>query len=79
MKYRGENMMKKFYAWIKTKIQDNFKRERAALTEREHEVSLLLSTGKTIKEISRILNIAYRTTECHIHNIKHKLKDSSKD
>lgn len=48
-----------------------------ALTQREKEVLVVLSSGKIAKEIADSLNISHRTVEKHIANIKEKLNLST--
>lgn len=45
---------------------------RYALTMREIECLSYLTTGKTAKEIARLINVAPRTVEAHISNIRFK-------
>lgn len=48
------------------------------LTPREIEVCNLVKGGLTSKDISKLLNISYRTIEKHRKNIRHKLGISNK-
>ncbi|MDY6824577.1 MAG: response regulator transcription factor [Thermodesulfobacteriota bacterium] len=50
------------------------KRGIAILSVREKEVFPLIADGKTIKEISKILNISPKTVESHKYNIMEKLE-----
>lgn len=43
------------------------------LTEREHQVALLVAHGRTNRQIGRELGIAEKTTEVHVHHIIGKL------
>jgi len=44
-----------------------------ALTARELEISMMISTGLSNKEIARRLNIGLATTKSHVHNLLRKL------
>ncbi len=44
-----------------------------ALTPREQEVLLLLTTAATNKQIAHRLFISEKTVKCHVHNIFQKL------
>jgi non-specific serine/threonine protein kinase len=46
---------------------------RSALTPREREVAGLVAEGRTNRQIGRVLGIAEKTTEVHVHNIIRKL------
>lgn len=59
-------------------IKDSFG-DIAHLTPRESQCLSILIKNKTSKEIARILNIAPRTAELHIQNIKTKLKVNFKN
>jgi predicted ATPase/DNA-binding CsgD family transcriptional regulator len=45
----------------------------AALTAREREVARLVATGRTDRQIGRVLGIAERTVHVHVRHIIHKL------
>jgi len=49
------------------------------ITRREAECLYLLSQGKCIKEIAKVLNISPRTAECYITHLKEKLNCRFKD
>jgi two-component system response regulator NreC len=53
-------------------------RQRDGLSEREHEVLLLLALGHTNQEIANQLVISVRTAETHRANIMQKLGLSSR-
>jgi non-specific serine/threonine protein kinase len=44
-----------------------------ALTPRERQVAALVATGRTNRQIGRVLGIAEKTAEVHVHNIMGKL------
>ena len=52
--------------------------EGAKLTERENEVLLWVTEGKTSWEIGRILSISERTVKFHLSNIYRKLGVTSR-
>ncbi len=43
------------------------------LTKREKEILQLIVSGKTGKEIARIMQISYKTVDCHRQSLKRKL------
>ena len=49
------------------------------LTPREMEISMLIESGLTNKEISKLLNISCQTVENHRKNIRNKLKITNKN
>ncbi|MBP6985443.1 MAG: helix-turn-helix transcriptional regulator [Alphaproteobacteria bacterium] len=51
---------------------------RYALTMREIECLSYLTTGKSAKEIARLINISPRTVETHISNIRLKTRCQTK-
>lgn len=52
--------------------------EYIKVTKRETECLYLLSLGKSIKDISRILNISPRTVDTHINNFKARIMSVDK-
>jgi PAS domain S-box-containing protein len=54
------------------------KKKGVSLTSREMEICNLIKGGLSSKEISKLLNISYRTIEKHRDNIRHKLGISNK-
>ena len=46
---------------------------KSILTPREEEVAALVATGRTNRQIGRMLGIAEKTAEVHVHNIIGKL------
>ena len=44
------------------------------LSVREHECAHHLLKGLSAKEIAKVLNLSYRTVECHLHSIKKKFR-----
>lgn len=69
-----EKKIDEFNALLNSKIQEEIYEtaKRNSLTPRELQCLAPLSTGKTAKEIARILNIGPRTVETHINNIRLK-------
>jgi DNA-binding CsgD family transcriptional regulator len=64
---------KNFLNLIKTqKIKFSFQNKEVAFTRREYDCLLLLSQGKTMKEIAEILNISPRTIETFLLHAKTK-------
>ena len=57
----------------KIKISNPRVRKNDRLTEREREVIVVLSEGKTNKEIGRRLRLAEGTVKVHLHRIYRKL------
>lgn len=47
--------------------------ELAALTVRERQVARLVATGRTDRQIARVLGIAERTVHAHVRHVIHKL------
>ena len=43
------------------------------MTERESEVVRLLASGKTYKQVARVLDLSQSTVRNHLHNVYHKL------
>jgi len=56
----------------KKKIHLYCKNKNIVLTQREYEVLLQLTQGKTAKETAKKLNISHRTVEDHLTKIKNK-------
>ncbi len=54
-------------------------RKGVSLTPREMEVCNLVKGGLSSKDISKLLNLSYRTIERHRDNIRHKLGISNKN
>lgn len=52
--------------------------DEAPLTAREHEILMLIGTGRTNKEIGRELSISDQTVKTHLHNIYVKLHRSGR-
>ena len=44
------------------------------LSKREHEIGMLITQGRTSREIAAVLGIALKTVEVHRYNILKKLK-----
>jgi two-component system response regulator DctR len=62
------------------KVNENkiaFEKQCSALTSREREIMDLLITGKTNKEIARILNISVKTVDFHRVHILGKMRVDS--
>jgi DNA-binding NarL/FixJ family response regulator len=78
---RGEvwverNLMSKFFAEEQRNVssmEDQDKKTKACLTEREQEVLSVLSKGLTNKEIADSLCISEKTVKTHLNNIFRKL------
>jgi DNA-binding CsgD family transcriptional regulator len=51
---------------------------QSMLTEREHEILLILSRGYTYAEAARLSGIAVSTVQSHVKNIYNKLNVGSK-
>jgi DNA-binding CsgD family transcriptional regulator len=49
-----------------------------SITKRELDVLIMLSKGKTAKEIANLLNISSRTVETHLEKIKQKINARNK-
>ncbi|SMP39271.1 regulatory protein, luxR family [Desulfonatronum zhilinae] len=45
----------------------------SCLSEREHEVALLIADGRTSKEVARLLRITLRCVQSHCYSIRRKL------
>lgn len=54
-----------------------YERKRATLTPREREVMDLVVTGKTNKEIARVLDVSPRTVEVHRFRVMDKMEAPS--
>ena len=54
-----------------------YERKRATLTPREREVMDLVVTGKTNKEIARVLDVSPRTVEVHRFRVMDKMEADS--
>lgn len=50
----------------------------AELTSREHEILELTALGKSAKQIAQDIEIAPRTVERHLENVRHKLRARNK-
>ena len=55
----------------------DYERKRATLTPREREVMDLVVTGKTNKEIARVLDVSPRTVEVHRFRVMDKMEAAS--
>ncbi|MFO1412675.1 MAG: response regulator [Burkholderiales bacterium] len=55
----------------------DYERRRATLTPREREVMDLVVTGKTNKEIARVLDVSPRTVEVHRFRVMDKMEAPS--
>lgn len=55
----------------------DYERKRATLTPREREVMDLVVTGKTNKEIARVLDVSPRTVEVHRFRVMDKMEAPS--
>jgi DNA-binding CsgD family transcriptional regulator len=58
--------------------QDSASALHGMLTEREHEILLILSRGYTYAEAARLSGIAVSTVQSHVKNIYSKLNVGSK-
>lgn len=59
-------------------LRQNAKNENGGLTEREHEIAVLIAQGKSNREIAVKLVISPKTTERHVANILSKLGFNSR-
>lgn len=66
-----------FNAWSRELIEKSYA-TTYDLTDRELECLRLVAEGRTSKEIARILNIASRTVDFHVHNATEKLGATSR-
>ena len=55
------------------RTRDGVRTPRSSLTVREQQVARLVAGGSTNRQIGRVLGIAEKTIETHVHNIIRKL------
>jgi non-specific serine/threonine protein kinase len=48
------------------------------LTRRERQVAALVASGRTNRQIGRVLGISEKTTEVHLHHVMSKLEARSR-
>ena len=48
------------------------------LTRRERQVAALVASGRTNRQIGRVLGISEKTTEVHLHHVMAKLEARSR-
>lgn len=69
----GEALCKSASACSRSSHEDQLQRRAAALTQRERAVMVLVSEGKTNKEIARDLDISIKTVEVHRARVMEKM------
>jgi len=72
-----EALGKSTTACCRSSAEDEIQRRAATLTPREHAVMMLVSAGKTNKEIARDLEISVKTVEVHRAHVMEKMAAGS--